>query len=65
MAKSPLQVHRGKMRTTTTIVANIKKIEGECMKLCEENAQVWKELIEYLDMKVVEAKLREVQENAQ
>jgi hypothetical protein len=35
------------------------------MKLCEENAQVWTELIEDLEMKDVEAKLREAQEHAQ
>jgi hypothetical protein len=45
---------------TTTTISNIKKIEGECAKLCEENVQVWKKLIEDLEMKVVEAKLGEV-----
>jgi hypothetical protein len=65
MPGSPPEVHEGRKRTTTTTVANIKKIEGECMKLCEENAQVWTKLIEDLEMKVVEAKLREAQEHAQ
>jgi hypothetical protein len=40
----------------------LRKIEGECTKLCEENAQVWKELIEDPEMKAIEAKLREAQE---
>jgi hypothetical protein len=34
---SPPEVCKGRMRTTTTTVSHIKKIEGECMKLCEEN----------------------------
>jgi hypothetical protein len=38
MPGSPPEVHEGRKRMTTTTVANIKKIEGECMKLCEENA---------------------------
>jgi hypothetical protein len=65
MPGSPPEVREGRKRMTTTTVANIKKIEGECTKLCEENAQVWTELIEDPEMKVVEAKLREVQEHAQ
>ena len=50
---------------TTTSVANIKKIKGECEKIYEENEKVWETLIEYLKMKVIEDKLREAQEHAQ
>jgi len=53
------------MRTATTTISHIKKTEGECAKLCKENAQVWTGLIEDPEMKVVEAKIREVQEQAQ
>jgi hypothetical protein len=44
-----------------TTVSNIKRIEGECTKLCEESTQVWKKLVEDPEMKAIEAKLREVQ----
>jgi hypothetical protein len=57
MLGSPPAVCKGRTRTTTTIVANIQKIEGECVKLCEENVQVWIELIEDMEMKVIESKL--------
>jgi hypothetical protein len=46
MPGSPSEVHEGRERMETTTVANIKKIEGECTKLYEENAQVWTKLIE-------------------
>jgi hypothetical protein len=38
MPGTPPEVHEGRERMETTTVANIKKIEGECAKLCEENA---------------------------
>jgi hypothetical protein len=57
MLGSPPAVCKGRTRTATTIVANIQKIEGECVKLCEENVQVWIELIEDMEMKVIESKL--------
>jgi hypothetical protein len=38
MPGSPPEVREGKKRPTTTTVANIKNIEGECTKFCEENA---------------------------
>ena len=55
----------GKVRMATTKISNIKKIEGECTKLYEESAQIWTELVEDPEMKAMEAKLREVKENAQ
>jgi hypothetical protein len=30
----------GTKRTTMTTIENIKKLEGECTKLCEESAQI-------------------------
>jgi hypothetical protein len=38
----------------------LRGIEGECTKICEESAQVWKKLIEDPKMKAIEANLREV-----
>jgi len=61
----PPEVREGRERMTTTYVANIKKIDDECAKLCEENAEVWIELIEYPEMKIIEENLRDVQEQAQ
>jgi hypothetical protein len=49
---------------TMTVVDNIKKVEEECAKLYEESAQVWIDMVEYLEIQVVEEKLREVQEKA-
>jgi hypothetical protein len=46
-------------------VENIKKLEEECTKLCEESAQIWTNLMEDPEMKVVEARLRDVQEKVQ
>jgi hypothetical protein len=40
-------------------------VEEECTKLCEESTQIWKDLVEDPDMKVVEAKLREAHEKEQ
>jgi len=65
MPGSPPEVLEGRKRMTNTGIVNIKKIEGECEKICAENAQVWTELIEDLNMKVVEGKLREVKEHVQ
>jgi hypothetical protein len=48
-----------------TTVTYIKKVEEECVKLCEERTQIWADLVEYLEMKVVEAKLREAKEKAE
>jgi hypothetical protein len=36
----------GRKRMETKTFSNIKKIEGECVKICDENAQVWTKLIE-------------------
>jgi hypothetical protein len=65
MPGSPLEVREGIKRTKTTTLANIKNIEGECKKLCEEKVQVWKEFIQYLDMKAVEVKLIEAHKQVQ
>jgi hypothetical protein len=65
MPRFPPEVHEGREIMTTTTVVNIKNIEGEYTKLCEENAQVWTELIEDPNMKVVESKIRESQEQVQ
>jgi len=34
----PLEVREGRERMVMTTVTNIKKIEEECAKLCEESA---------------------------
>jgi len=47
-----------------TSVASIKRLDEECTKLCEENTQIWKNLMKDPKMKVVEARLRDAQENA-
>jgi len=48
-----------------TFVANIKKVEEECTKLCEESTQIWIDLVEDPKMKDVEEKLMEAQESSQ
>jgi hypothetical protein len=49
----------GRERTTMTVIANIKKVEEECMKRYKESAQIWTDLVEDPEMKVMEEKLRE------
>jgi seryl-tRNA synthetase len=39
MPGTPPEVHKGRERMVTKTVSNIKRIEGECTKLCEESAQ--------------------------
>jgi hypothetical protein len=46
-------------RTTMAAVASIKRMEKECANLCEENAHIWKNMMEDPDMKVVEARIRD------
>jgi hypothetical protein len=29
----------------TKTIANIKRVEGECTKICEESAHVWKNIV--------------------
>jgi hypothetical protein len=41
------------------MIANIKKVEEEWKKLCEERMQIWTDLVEDPEMKDVEKKLRE------
>jgi hypothetical protein len=48
-----------------TTIENIKKMEGECTKLCEESAQIWTNLVEDPKMKVVEARLRDAGKGAE
>jgi hypothetical protein len=48
-----------------TSVASIKRLDEECVKLCEESMQIWTNMMEDPEMKVVEARLRDVQEKAQ
>jgi hypothetical protein len=48
-------VHEGRERMTMKTISNIKKVEGECSKLCEESAHIWTEIIEDPEMKGVEA----------
>jgi hypothetical protein len=52
-------VQEGRERMVMTVVTNIKKVEENCTKLCEESEKIWIELVEDLEMKVVEARLRE------
>jgi hypothetical protein len=37
MPGTPPEVHEGRERMATTSVSNIKRVEGECAKLCEES----------------------------
>jgi len=45
-------------RTTMTSIKIIKSLDEECASLCEESTQVWTKLIEDMNMKVVEERLR-------
>jgi DNA repair exonuclease SbcCD ATPase subunit len=45
MPEMPPEVHEGRVRMEMTTVSNIKKVEDECTKLCEESVQVWTELM--------------------
>jgi hypothetical protein len=56
---TPPEEQVGRERMNDEIVANIKKVEEECTKLCEESAQIWTDLVEDPEMKVMEEKLRE------
>jgi hypothetical protein len=58
----PPEVHEGRVRMETTTVSKIKKFEDECTKICEESVKVWEELMGDPEMKAIEAKLREAQE---
>jgi hypothetical protein len=41
------------------VISNINKVEEEYMKVCEESTKIWMDLVEYPEMKAMEAKLRE------
>jgi hypothetical protein len=58
----PPEVREGRLMMSTKAVVNIKKVEDECGKIREESVQVWKNLMGYLEIKAIEAKLREAQE---
>jgi hypothetical protein len=62
---TPPEEKEERERTTMTTVASIKRLEEECTKLCEESTQIWKNMMEDPEMKVVEARLRDAQEKAQ
>lgn len=62
---TPPEEREGRERTTIIVVANIKKVEEECTKLCKESMKIWIDMVEYLEMKVLESKLREAREKAQ
>jgi hypothetical protein len=65
MLGTPPEVREGRERMMMKIIANIKKIEGECAKICEESTQIWIDLVEDPNMKAIESKLREEYEKAQ
>jgi hypothetical protein len=44
-----------------TTIDNIKNIEEYCAKICEESTHIWNDLVEDIEMKAVEEKLREAQ----
>jgi hypothetical protein len=50
--------------TLITLVASIKSLEEECVKLCEERTQLWIKLTKDLEMKGVHEVLRNSQEKA-
>jgi hypothetical protein len=60
----PPEVCEGIMRMEMTTISKINKFEDECEFFFKESVKVWEELMGDLEMKVVEAKLREVQEHA-
>jgi len=51
-------------KTTITSVENIKSLDEECTKLCEESMQICTNLMEDLEMKAMEDRLMDVQEKA-
>jgi hypothetical protein len=64
-ARKTTKVREGRERMAMKTFTNIKKVEEECAKIYEESTQIWIDLVEDPEMKVVEAKLREAQEKAQ
>jgi hypothetical protein len=45
--------------TAITLVESIKRLDEECVKLCEESVQIWTNLMEDMEMKDVEDILRD------
>jgi hypothetical protein len=60
--RTPPKKKAQRERTVMTSVASIKSLKEECAKLCEETRQIWTNLMEDLEMKVVGARLRDAQE---
>jgi len=63
--RTPPKEKEHKERTSMTLVEIIKSLDEECVKLCEERMHIWTNMMEDIVMKVVEARLRDVQEKAQ
>jgi hypothetical protein len=59
MPRMPPEVHKGRERMEMKKISNIKKVEGECAKLCEERKHIWTELVEDPKIKEMEARLRD------
>jgi hypothetical protein len=64
MSGMPPKVREGREIMMMITIANIKKIKGYCAKLYEKSAQIWTKIVEHLEIKAIEAKLRYVQEHA-
>jgi len=56
----PPEENSQRERTIMTIIENIKKLDEECTNLCEERTHIWKNLMEDLEMKSMEARLRDM-----
>jgi hypothetical protein len=63
--RTPYEEKEQRERIAMTSVESTNILEEECEKLCEESTQIWKNMMEDPKMKVVEARLRDAQENAQ
>jgi hypothetical protein len=57
---TPLKEREQRERTSMTTLENIKELDEECTNICEESAQIWKNLMEDPEMKVIEDILRNV-----
>jgi hypothetical protein len=53
MPGTPPKVCKGKERMAAKAVANIKKVVGECTKICEESTHICINLAEDPELKVV------------
>jgi hypothetical protein len=64
-SRKPHEEKEQRERTSITSVTRIKTLDKECTKLYEEITELWKKLMKYLTMKVVEERLRNAQEKVQ